>query len=56
MSTFEQSVSGEGLLVTDGAEVVAEPLPPGGGVDECGVSLGLVAVARRGQLEARCLK
>jgi prevent-host-death family protein len=42
--------SGEGVLVTDRGEVVAELLPPGRGVDERGVPSGLVAVARRGQL------
>src|ERR1700720_180834 len=42
--------SGEGVLVTDRGEVVAELLSPGRGVDERGVPLGLVAVARRGEL------
>ena len=42
--------SGEGVLVTDRGEVVAELIPPGQGSDERGVPSGLVALARRGQL------
>ena len=42
--------SGEGVLVTDRGEVVAELIPPGQGSDERGVSSELVALARRGQL------
>jgi prevent-host-death family protein len=42
--------SGEGVLVTDRGEVVAELLPPGQGLDESGVASGLVALARRGHL------
>ena len=42
--------SGDGVLVTDRGEVVAELIPPGQGTDERGVPSGLVALARRGQL------
>jgi prevent-host-death family protein len=42
--------SGEGVLVTDRGEVVAELIPPGERGDERGVPSGLVALARRGQL------
>ena len=42
--------SGEGVLVTDRGEVVAELIPPGQGAGEHGVRSGLVALARRGQL------
>jgi prevent-host-death family protein len=42
--------SGEGVLVTDRGEIVAELIPPGQGSDERGVPSGLVALARRGQL------
>jgi prevent-host-death family protein len=42
--------SGEGVLVTDRGEVVAELLPPGQGLDESGVPYGLMALAKRGQL------
>jgi len=42
--------SGEGLVVTDRGEVVAELIPPGQRVDERSVPSGLVALARRGQL------
>jgi len=42
--------SGEGVLVTDRGEVVAELIPPGQRVDERGVPSGLMALARRGQL------
>ena len=42
--------AGEGVLVTDRGEVVAELLPPGQGTGErdSGVAPGLVALARRG--------
>ena len=42
--------SGEGVLVTDRGEVVAELLPPGQGLDESGIPSGLMALARRGQV------
>lgn len=42
--------SGEGVLVTDRGEVVAELLPAGLQVNETGVPSGLVALARTGQL------
>ncbi len=42
--------AGEGVLVTDRGEVVAELIPPGQGSDERGVPSGLVALARKGQL------
>ncbi len=42
--------SGEGVLVTDRGQVVAELIPPDQGSDERGVPAGLVALARRGQL------
>lgn len=42
--------SGESVLVTDRGEVVAELLPPGQGLDQGGVSSGLMALARRGHL------
>jgi prevent-host-death family protein len=42
--------SGEGVLVTDRGEVVAELIPPGQRVDEHSVPSGLVALAKRGQL------
>jgi len=42
--------SGEGVLVTDRGEVVAELLPPGQGLDESGVPSGLMALVRKGQL------
>jgi prevent-host-death family protein len=42
--------SGEGVLVTDRGEVVAELIPPGQGSDERGVPAGLVVLARKGQL------
>jgi len=42
--------SGEGMLVTDRGEVVAELLPSGQVSDENGVPFGLMALARRGQL------
>lgn len=42
--------SGEGVLVTDRGEVVAELIPPGEGSVERSVPSGLVALARKGQL------
>ena len=42
--------SGEGLLVTDRGEVVAELIPPGQRIGERGVPSGLVALAKRGHL------
>jgi len=42
--------SGEGVLVTDRGEVVAELIPPGPRVDEPSVPSGLAALARRGEL------
>ena len=42
--------SGEGVLVTDRGDVVAELIPPGQGRDAEGVPGGLVALARRGQI------
>lgn len=42
--------AGEGVLVTDRGQVVAELLPPGQGADERGVPSGLVALAKKGQL------
>jgi len=40
--------SGEGLLVTDRGEVVAELSPPGYGSIDASVPAGLAALARRG--------
>jgi prevent-host-death family protein len=42
--------SGEGVLVTDRGEVVAELLPPGPRADESSIPSTLVALAKRGQL------
>jgi prevent-host-death family protein len=42
--------SGEGVLVTDRGEVVAELIPPGQGSDEGGVPSSLAGLARRGRL------
>jgi len=42
--------SGEGVLVTDRGEVVAELIPPGERGGERGVPSGLVTLAKRGQL------
>jgi prevent-host-death family protein len=42
--------SGEGVLVTDRGDVVAELIPPGQGRDAEGVPGGLVALAKRGQI------
>jgi antitoxin (DNA-binding transcriptional repressor) of toxin-antitoxin stability system len=40
--------SGEGVLVTDRGEVVAELSPPGQGQTDAAVPPGLLALARRG--------
>ena len=45
-----QARSGEGVLVTDRGEVVAELNPPAPGIDEGDVPSRLVELARRGQL------
>jgi prevent-host-death family protein len=51
LSEFVRQVrSGDGVLVTDRGEVVAELLPPGQGADEGAAPSGLVALARKGQL------
>ena len=42
--------SGESLLVTDRGEVVAEFSPPGRGVVDASVPVGIHALARRGLL------
>ncbi|HEV2425957.1 MAG TPA: type II toxin-antitoxin system prevent-host-death family antitoxin [Terriglobia bacterium] len=42
--------SGEGVLVTDRGEVVAELIPKGQGNNRQDVSSGLAALARRGQV------
>jgi len=42
--------SGEGVLVTDRGEVVAELVPPGQRSDERGVPSNLAALARTGRL------
>ncbi len=42
--------SGEGVVVTDRGEVVAELIPPRQGVEERGVPSALTALARRGQV------
>ena len=42
--------SGEGVLVTDRGEVVAELVPPGQLTDGRGVPSGLVALAKTGRL------
>ena len=42
--------SGEGVLVTDRGEVVAELIPPGQGIDERSVPSELATLARKGQL------
>ena len=42
--------SGEGVLVTDRGEVVAELVPPGHVTDGRGVPSGLVALAKTGRL------
>lgn len=40
--------AGEGVLVTDRGEVVAELTPPGQGATDASVPQGLLALARRG--------
>jgi prevent-host-death family protein len=47
--------SGEGVLVTDRGEVVAELIPPGQRIDAGSVPSELVALARRGQLTVGAL-
>ena len=42
--------SGEGVLVTDRGEIVAELLPPGQATDRRGVPSGLAALAKNGRL------
>ena len=42
--------SGEGVLVTDRGEVVAELVPPGQATATSGAPTGLVALSKRGQL------
>jgi prevent-host-death family protein len=42
--------SGEGVLVTDRGEVVAELVPPGPATTESGAPSGLVALAKTGRL------
>jgi antitoxin (DNA-binding transcriptional repressor) of toxin-antitoxin stability system len=45
---LRQVRAGEGVLVTDRGEVVAEIGPPGQGAADASVPPGLVALARRG--------
>jgi prevent-host-death family protein len=45
---IRQVRSGEGVLVTDRGEVVAELTPPGHGPADASVPAGLLAFARRG--------
>jgi prevent-host-death family protein len=45
---IRQVRSGEGVLVTDRGEVVAELIPPGQGATDGSVPAGLLALARRG--------
>ena len=42
--------SGEGVLVTDRGEIVAELVPPGQATDGRGVPSGLAALAKSGRL------
>ena len=42
--------AGEGVLVTDRGEVVAELIPPGLGATDASVPHGLIALAKRGLL------
>ena len=42
--------SGEGVLVTDRGQVVAELTPPGHGATDAAVPAGLLVLARRGLL------
>ena len=41
---------GEHLLITDRGEVIGELLPPGQGIAETSVPIGVLALARRGML------
>jgi prevent-host-death family protein len=45
---LRQVRSGEGVLVTDRGEVVAELIPPGAGATDTSVPAGLAALAKRG--------
>jgi len=45
---IRQVRSGEGVLVTDRGQVVAELTPPGHGALDASVPAGLLALARRG--------
>lgn len=47
---IRQARSGEGVLVTDRGQVVAELTPPGHGAMDPGVPSGLLALARRNLL------
>jgi prevent-host-death family protein len=44
---IRQVRSGEGILVTDRGQVVAELTPPGQGASDASVPAGLLALARR---------
>jgi antitoxin (DNA-binding transcriptional repressor) of toxin-antitoxin stability system len=45
-----QAKSGEGVLVTDRGQVVAELAPPGHGATDAAIPSGLLALARRNLL------
>jgi antitoxin (DNA-binding transcriptional repressor) of toxin-antitoxin stability system len=47
---LRQAKSGEGVLVTDRGQVVAELAPPGHGATDASVPAGLLALARRNLL------
>ncbi len=47
---IRQAKSGEGVLVTDRGQVVAELTPPGHGATDASVPPGLLALARRNLL------
>ena len=47
---IRQAKSGEGVLVTDRGQVVAELTPPGHGAPDASVPDGLLALARRNLL------
>lgn len=47
---IRQAKSGEGVLVTDRGQVVAELTPPGHGATDGSVPAGLLALARRNLL------
>lgn len=47
---LRQAKSGEGVLVTDRGQVVAELTPPGLGATDASVPAGLLALARRNLL------